>query len=151
MQVAVARSLVGARRLGGDGRVGDRALPAIARDHYVNFRLGRYDLGNMVQAVWSTAHGRPLEVTNGATGEQMIRLGEHVDPILALLAPLWIVAPSPLTLIAVQVGAVALGALPVFWLGAAPSRSPSARRDSSRSRTSPTRGSPGRRSTSSTR
>ncbi|MBA3402020.1 MAG: DUF2079 domain-containing protein [Actinobacteria bacterium] len=91
-------------------------LFAIVRSDYVNFRLARFDLGNMVQAVWSTAHGRPLEVTDGA-GEQMIRLGGHVDPILALLAPLWIVAPSPLTLAAAQVVACALGALPVFWLG----------------------------------
>jgi len=91
-------------------------LFAIARDHYVHFRLSRYDLGNMVQAVWSTAHGRPLEITNGATGEQMVRLGSHVDPILALLAPLWIVAPSPLTLVFVQVAGIALGALPLFWL-----------------------------------
>jgi uncharacterized membrane protein len=92
------------------------ALYLVVRDHYLSFRLGRYDLGNMVQAVWSTADGRPLETTNGATGEQMTRLGSHVDPILAALTPLWLVAPSPLTLVAVQVGAVALGALPVFWL-----------------------------------
>lgn len=92
-------------------------LFAVVRDHFVNYRLGRYDLGNMVQAVWSTAEGRPLEVTHGTTGEQIVRLGGHVDPILAALAPLWIVLPSPLTLVTVQIGAVALGALPVFWLG----------------------------------
>ena len=71
----------------------------------------------MVQAVWSTAHGRPLEFTEGSTGEQMVRLGRHVDPILAALAPLWIAVPSPLTLAGLQILAVALGALPVFWLG----------------------------------
>ncbi len=87
-----------------------------ARSAYATFQLPRYDLGNMVQAVWSTAHGRPLEVTH-STGEQAERLASHIDPILALLAPLWIVAPSPLTLVAVQIGACALGALPVFWLG----------------------------------
>ena len=53
------------------------------------FETGRFDLGNMVQAVWSTAHGRPLEVTNLA-GEQTSRLGSHVDPILAVFAPLWL-------------------------------------------------------------
>ena len=92
------------------------ALVAIVRSDYLDFRLARFDLGNMVQAVWSTAHGRPLEVTDGA-GEQIVRLGGHVDPILALFAPLWLLAPSPLTLAAVQVVACALGALPVFWLG----------------------------------
>jgi uncharacterized membrane protein len=91
------------------------ALLAVVRDHYVNFRLARYDLGNMVQAVWSTAHGRPLELTD-ATGEQMVRLGSHVDPILVALAPLWVLAPTPLLLVAVQIAAVASGALPVFWL-----------------------------------
>jgi uncharacterized membrane protein len=92
------------------------ALFGAVRSAYLDFQLARYDLGNMVQAVWSTAHGRPLEVTD-ATGEQMARLGGHVDPILALLAPLWSLAPTPLTLAAVQVTACALGAVPVLWLG----------------------------------
>jgi uncharacterized membrane protein len=92
-------------------------LFVIVRGSYVNFREGRFDLGNMVQAVWSTAHGHPLEVTHGSTGEQLVRLGAHVDPFLALLAPLWIVWPSPLVLGLAQIVVVALGALPVFWLG----------------------------------
>ncbi len=92
------------------------ALFAVARSAYLDFQSARFDLGNMVQAVWSTAHGRPLEVTD-ASGEQMVRLGGHVDPILALLAPLWSLAPTPLTLVAAQVAACALGAVPVFWLG----------------------------------
>ena len=87
------------------------------RTAFLEFRYGRFDLGNMVQAVWSTAQGRPLEITMGPTGEQMLRLGGHVDPILALLAPLWIIAPTPLALAAAQIGACAVGALPVFWLG----------------------------------
>ena len=86
------------------------------RSDYLEFRLARYDLGNMVQAVWSTTQGRPLETTE-ATGEQLTRLAGHVDPILALLAPLWLLVPSPLTLAAVQIVACALGALPVYWLG----------------------------------
>jgi uncharacterized membrane protein len=89
----------------------------IVRDSYVHFRVGRFDLGNMVQAVWNTAHGRPLEETQGATGELMSRLGGHVDPFLALLASLWTVWPTPLVLGLAQVVVVALGALPVFWLG----------------------------------
>jgi len=92
------------------------AFFAAARTAYATFQLPRFDLGNMVQAVWSTAHGRPLEVTH-ASGEQTERLAGHIDPILALLAPAWMVAPSPLTLVAIQVGVCALGALPVFWLG----------------------------------
>ena len=79
------------------------------------FSTGRFDLGNMVQAVWSTAHGRPLQIT-GLRGDQISRLGAHFDPILAAFAPLWLVWPSPDMLLVAQAVAVALGALPVFWL-----------------------------------
>jgi len=91
-------------------------LFAEVRADYLGFRLARFDLGNMVQAVWSTAHGRPLEMTL-LSGEQAERLASHIDPILVVFAPLWLVWPSPLLLAAVQIAACALGALPVFWLG----------------------------------
>jgi len=92
------------------------ALFALVRQAYLSFDLAHFDLGNMVQAVWSTTQGRPLESTTAA-GEQAARLGAHVDPVLLLLAPLWAVVPSPLTLALAQVVAVSLGALPLFWLG----------------------------------
>jgi uncharacterized membrane protein len=80
------------------------------------FNTGRYDLGNMVQTVWNTAHGHFLQMTSG-DGRQISRLAAHFDPILAAFAPLWWIWPSPDMLLAVQAVAVALGALPVFWLG----------------------------------
>ena len=79
------------------------------------FSTGRFDMGNMVQAVWSTAHGHPLGVT-GLRGDQLSRLGAHFDPILAAFAPLWRIWPSPDVLLVTQAIAVAVGALPVFWL-----------------------------------
>jgi uncharacterized membrane protein len=79
------------------------------------FETGRFDLGNMVQAVWSTAHGHLLRITN-TQGEQVSRLGAHVDPILVLFAPLWWIWPSPDMLLVVQAAAVAAGAFPVFAL-----------------------------------
>lgn len=79
------------------------------------FETGRFDLGNMVQAVWSTTHGRPLEITD-LSGNQINRLGAHVDPLLAVFAPLWWVWPSPTMLLVVQALVLALGALPVYWL-----------------------------------
>ena len=73
------------RRLECDGgMVG--VLFATARSEYVNFRLGRFDFGNMVQAIWSTAQGRPLQVTN-VSGDEVSRLSIHIDPVLALFAP----------------------------------------------------------------
>jgi uncharacterized membrane protein len=83
---------------------------------YRAFLDHRFDLGNMTQAVWSTAHGRPFESTE-LTGRQIIRLGAHVDPILALFAPLWRIWPSPVMLLSAQIFALASGAIPVFWLG----------------------------------
>jgi uncharacterized membrane protein len=82
---------------------------------YRAYNTGRFDLGNMAQAVWATAHGHPLQITN-LQGDQASRLGSHVDPILVAFAPLWWVWPSPNMLVAVQALAIALGALPVFWL-----------------------------------
>jgi uncharacterized membrane protein len=82
---------------------------------YNAYDLWRLDLGNMVQAVWSTAHGHFLESTT-FDGVQASRLGAHVDPFLLLMVPLWWVWSSPLMLLVVQIVAVASGALPVFWL-----------------------------------
>ncbi|HET7044843.1 MAG TPA: DUF2079 domain-containing protein [Gaiellaceae bacterium] len=80
-----------------------------------SFETGRFDLGNMTQAVYTTAHGHFLEVTS-LHGEQISRLAAHVDPILALFAPLWWVWPSPDMLLTVQAIAIGLGALPVYRL-----------------------------------
>ena len=79
------------------------------------FSTARFDLGNMVQAVWSTAHGHPLRVTD-LDGDQVLRLGAHVDPVLVLFAPLWWLWPSPNLLLVVQAIAIALGAVPVYRL-----------------------------------
>jgi uncharacterized membrane protein len=79
------------------------------------FATGRFDLGNMVQAVWSTAHGDVLEMTN-LHGAQISRLAAHVHPILVLFTPLWWLWPSPNMLLVVQAFAIAAGALPVFLL-----------------------------------
>jgi uncharacterized membrane protein len=79
------------------------------------FSSGRFDLGNMVQAVWSTANGHPLEITN-LSGEQVSRLAAHADLVLVAFAPLWPLWPSPELLLTAQAVALSLGALPVFWL-----------------------------------
>jgi uncharacterized membrane protein len=46
----------------------------------------------------------------------VLRLGAHLDPVLVLFAPLWWVWPTPDLLLVVQAAALALGALPVYWL-----------------------------------
>jgi uncharacterized membrane protein len=79
------------------------------------FSTGRFDMGNMVQAVWSTAHGHPLRVTD-LQGDQISRLAAHVDPILVAFAPLWLAWPSANMLLVAQALAVGLGAFPVYLL-----------------------------------
>ena len=87
----------------------------MAADRHRALISHRYDLGNMVQVVWSTAHGHLFENT-ATDGTQMNRLGAHVDPFLALFAPLWWLWPSPELLTTLQSVALATGAVPVFWL-----------------------------------
>lgn len=91
---------------------GFAALSVLRQKAFFN---GRFDMGNMVQAVWSTAHGHPLRMT-GLQGEQISRLAAHVDPILAVYGPLWWIWPSPYLLLITQALAIGLGALPVYWL-----------------------------------
>ena len=79
------------------------------------FKTGRFDVGNLTQAVWSTAHGRFLQMTD-LNGDQISRLGAHFDPIVAVFAPLWWLWPSPNLLLVAQAVGVALGAVPVFLL-----------------------------------
>ena len=126
-----SEAVLGARWLGLVERLVDAVTPAVvvwaaaaafaggfgatAVLRHRAFESGRFDLGNMTQAVWSTAHGDVLSVTD-VHGEQISRLGSHFDPILALLAPLWWLWPDPELLLVVQAVAVAAGALPVFWL-----------------------------------
>ena len=87
----------------------------------------RFDLGNMVQAVYNTGHGRFLEITTGELKpRQMSRLGAHVDPILALFALPWLVWPSPVMLLVLQAVIVATGAWPAYRLGTRVTRDPRA-------------------------
>jgi uncharacterized membrane protein len=91
-------------------------LSYLAVQRHRSFWTGRFDLGNMVQAVWSTAQGRPLETTDVA-GRQFVRLGAHVDPILALFAPLTWTGHLPEALLVAQAVIVATGAIPAYLLG----------------------------------
>jgi uncharacterized membrane protein len=92
------------------------AVAALGIWRHEHFLSHRFDLGNMVQAVWSTTQGRPLEMTDGATGEQVARLAAHVDPILLLFTPLWWIHPDPGALIVGYVAVIAAGVYPMVRL-----------------------------------
>lgn len=93
---------------------GQRALV-----RYQSYQASAFDLGNMDQAVWNTLHGHPFRFTNRGLdwNGPPTRLGIHVEPILLLIAPLYLIHQGPATLIALQSVALALGAIPIFLLG----------------------------------
>ena len=85
---------------------------------YDTFHADAFDLGNMDQAVWNTLHGHPFRFTNRAEDwyGPPTRLGIHVEPIILLIAPLYLIHSGPQTLILLQTIALALGAIPLFLL-----------------------------------
>ena len=91
-------------------------LSGLSIQQYRRFECRRFDLGNMVQAVDSTAHGHFLEATD-VNGRQVSRLGSHVDPILAAFALPWLLWPSPIMLLVAQAVIVCLAAWPAYRLG----------------------------------
>lgn len=84
------------------------------RRHEV-YSSARFDLGNMDQAIWNSAHGRILEVTS-ETGENVGRLVNHADFLLLAYVPLYWVWASPYWLLVSQAVVVGLGAVPLYWL-----------------------------------
>jgi len=89
-------------------------VTVVQRHH--DFRTYRNDLGNMVQVIDNTAHGRVLEMTGG-DGRQINRMAAHMDPVLALFALPWLLWPDPAMLLVAQAVLVGLAAWPVYRLG----------------------------------
>jgi uncharacterized membrane protein len=72
------------------------------------------DLGYYVQLTWNLARGAGPWVSL----PEMHAWGDHFSPIMYLFVPAFWVAPGAIPLLIAQSVALALGALPVFWLAA---------------------------------
>jgi uncharacterized membrane protein/uncharacterized membrane protein YbhN (UPF0104 family)/esterase/lipase len=83
---------------------------------YDNFYTGRFDLGNMDQAVWNTFHGRIFQVTDPNGTSIISRLAFHADFILILIAPLYKLWASAETLLLLQSIVLGFGAIFVYLL-----------------------------------
>ncbi|MGH2448546.1 MAG: DUF2079 domain-containing protein [Chloroflexota bacterium] len=85
------------------------------------FESHAFDLGNFDQAVWNTLHGQPFRFTDMATHQHILttRLAIHVEPIIFLLAPLYLLHSGPQTLLVAQAVVVASGAIPAYLLARA--------------------------------
>lgn len=81
-----------------------------------NFYSGRFDLGNMDQTVWNTAHGRIFQFTDPNGTETVSRLAFHADFILIALAPFYWIWSNPKTLLLLQTVVLAAGGVCVFAL-----------------------------------
>lgn len=79
------------------------------------FLTNASDLGQIDQAIWNTRQGRPLEFTR-RTGEQSIRLTDHVEPLFLPVALVLLVYDNVEALLILQSFVIALGALPVYWI-----------------------------------
>jgi uncharacterized membrane protein len=83
---------------------------------YNNFEFGKFDLGNMTQMVWNTTQGRVLWLTD-YFGTNLPRWAmSHVDPILLLFVPIFLVFPHPLTLVFSQLVLIIGGAVLVYLI-----------------------------------
>jgi uncharacterized membrane protein len=72
------------------------------------------DLSYIDQPMWNTMHGRFLERTLGAV--QAPRVAEHLELILLPLSLVYLVWPDVRAMLILQSLALAIGALPVFWI-----------------------------------
>jgi len=81
--------------------------------------MGMFDLGNMVQAVWSTLHGYLLRNTGTLEVINLsypTRLGFHADLFLIFLVPFYALWQSPKLLLLVQVIIAGTGAFPLYLI-----------------------------------
>jgi uncharacterized membrane protein len=86
---------------------------SIAR--YYRSAAGSYDLGIFTEVVKDYAHFHAPIVDILAPGYDL--LGDHFHPILAVLGPIFLLFPSPVTLLVAQAALFAVAAVPIVWLG----------------------------------
>lgn len=89
------------------------ALTGLAWQMHNRFLTHALDLGYFDQIVWSAAHGQSLANTLKYPYNFM---GDHLSPILFLVAPIYWLWPDVRALLAVQALALAAAGLPIFWL-----------------------------------
>ena len=86
----------------------------MAFDLHAGMRTHRADLGQIDQAIWNSSRGRFVEQTDN--GFVATRLTDHVEPILALISPVYWLWDDVRALLLLQVIAVAAGALFLYSL-----------------------------------
>ena len=128
------RALTDAPRVATSGRAARRSIVAIApavaaawalavgyfaliawfalAQHWT-FHTRARDMGIYAQLMWNTAHGRPFAST--LFQDNTLHVAEHVAPVLAVIAPLYALVPSPALLLVIQQLCMAASGLPLFF------------------------------------
>lgn len=77
------------------------------------------DLGNMVQPIYNTLHGRVMKFSNYYLGEEneINRLGSHANLIFFLFVPVYGLWADPKLLLLLQTALIASGAFGLWFLG----------------------------------
>ncbi len=88
---------------------------ALSIERHRAFFTNASDLGQIDQAIWNTLQGRPLEFTR-RTGEQSVRLTDHVEPIFVPTALVFLLYDNVEALLVLQSFVIGIGALPVYWV-----------------------------------
>jgi uncharacterized membrane protein len=89
----------------------------ISLSRYLQLAPGSWDLGIFTEYVRQLAHLRAPVVNIRGTGFNL--LGDHFQPIVGLIAPLFLVFPSAVTLLMVQALLTAVSVIPVSRAAAA--------------------------------
>jgi uncharacterized membrane protein len=86
---------------------------------HAGYHSSLIDLGIFDQVIWNTAHGRLFwDTLDPYVQQHHVFLGQHFSPGLALLVPIYWIAPSVYSLLAAQTVALALAAIPIYLLAA---------------------------------
>ncbi len=91
------------------------AYSAISLDRFDHFGANGFDLGIQDQAIWG--YGRLEVIPNTVLGIPNL-LGDHFNPILAVLAPFRLVWDSASVLLVAQAVLLALAGIPIYLWGA---------------------------------
>ncbi|MHC4879721.1 MAG: DUF2079 domain-containing protein [Planctomycetota bacterium] len=79
---------------------------------YDGLLLPHGDSAMYEEHLWNLLHGKGFR----SYLDQGLFLGEHIQVVHALLLPIYVIVPSHLTLELCESVALALGALPIFWM-----------------------------------
>lgn len=90
-------------------------IGGLALARHEALRSYAYDLGIFAQVLWNTSRGHFFENTVMVEYAGNL-LGQHFAPVLLLVAPLYWIWPDPRSMILLQTVALAVGALPLYWL-----------------------------------